>query len=718
MRLPKRRHLFLATVAVALLASGTAAWADTQQHRRSSQPDAEEVEAVVAQPASSTGSCGVERWSVKTGTDADASKITLQSTTPTTIANLGALAAPASLPANNRVLPTEATVYRLSATLTQYKLEADSDYHLVLSDGAGHTMIGEIPDPACVGASSPLLTSVQKARSEFDAKYNATGSFQTANVPVTVTGVAFFDFLHGQTGVAPNGVELHSVLDVQFGTGTTPAVPRPDHTVVVMMENRSYSDIIGAGTAPYINSLANTGATFTQSFGVSHPSEPNYLALFSGSTQGLTSDSCPHTYAGANLGAELIAKGLTFTGYSESMPSNGYTGCTSGTYARKHNPWVNFSNVPAASNLPFSSFPGSFSTLPTLSFVVPNLSDDMHDGTIAQGDAWLQQHLDAYAQWAKTHNSLLVLTWDEDDNSANNQIPTILFGAQVKTGSYAETIKHYNVLRTLEDAYGLTHAGAAATATPITDAWSTGGTANTVTVTKPGSQTSTVGVAASLQVNATDSATGQSLTYSASGLPTGLSINAASGLITGTPTAAGTSSVTITARDTTTASGSAVFTWTVNPAGGGCTGQLLGNPGFETGAPSPWSASSGVISASTSEAAHTGTWKAWLDGYGATHSDTLSQQVSIPAGCAATLSFWLHIDTAETGTTVFDTLSVKIGTTTLATYSNTGHNTGYTQHSINATAYAGQTVTITITGTEDFTKQTSFVLDDTTLNLA
>jgi hypothetical protein len=188
--------------------------------RHGPRPDHEETEKVVANPNSTTGSCGVERWSVKTGTDPDVGKINLQSTTPTTIAYLSSLPAPASLPANNRISPTETTVYQVHATLTEYKLEADSDYHLILRDSAGHTMIGEIPDPACVGSSSPLLTSIQKARAEFDAKYTPTGSFQNANVPVTVTGVGFFDFLHGQTGVAPNGVELHAVLDVQFGSGT------------------------------------------------------------------------------------------------------------------------------------------------------------------------------------------------------------------------------------------------------------------------------------------------------------------------------------------------------------------------------------------------------------------------------------------------------------------------------------------------------------------
>jgi phosphatidylinositol-3-phosphatase len=254
---------------------------------------------------------------------------------------------------------------------------------------------------------------------------------------------------------------------------TAGAVPRPDHVVVVVEENHSFASIIGnTAQAPYLNGLAAQGASFTRSFAITHPSEPNYLALFSGSTQGVTNDSCPHTFTTANLGRELIAAGLTFAGYSESMPSAGFTGCTSGTYARKHNPWVNFANVPGADNLTFASFPKTnFAALPSLSFVVPNLRDDMHDGTVAQGDRWLRTNLDAYAQWAKTHNSLLVVTWDEDDSSAANRIPTIFVGQRVKPGRYAEHVNHYNVLRTLEDAYGLPHAGASATATPVTDVW-------------------------------------------------------------------------------------------------------------------------------------------------------------------------------------------------------------------------------------------------------
>jgi hypothetical protein len=247
----------------------------------------------------------------------------------------------------------------------------------------------------------------------------------------------------------------------------------------------------------------------------------------------------------------------------------------------------------------------------------------------------------------------------------------------------------------------------------------------TVSVTNPGNQTSTQGTAISpLTVSATDSA-GKSLTFSATGLPAGLSISS-SGVITGTPTTAGSFSVTVTASSGT-ASGSATFSWTVNPVSGGCTAaQLLGNPGFETGSASPWTATAGVIDSSSSEAAHSGSWKAWLDGYGTTHTDTLAQQVTIPSTCkSATFAFYLHIDTAETTTTTqYDKLSVQVlnssGTVlaTLATYSNLNKATGYAVHSFSLAPYIGQTVSLKFTGTEDSSLQTSFVVDDTGLTVS
>jgi Zn-dependent metalloprotease len=236
-----------------------------------------------------------------------------------------------------------------------------------------------------------------------------------------------------------------------------------------------------------------------------------------------------------------------------------------------------------------------------------------------------------------------------------------------------------------------------------------------VTVANPGSQSGTVGTAKSLQMSASGGTA--PYTWSATGLPTGLSINASTGLISGTPSAAGTFSSTVTAHDSGTNSGSATFSWTIGTSGGGCSGQLLGNPGFETGSASPWSASSGVIDNSSGEAAHSGSWKAWMDGYGTTHTDTLSQSVTIPAGCTGTFSFYLHIDTSETTTTTaYDKLTVKAGTGTLATYSNLNHNTGYALKSF--TVAGGQTVSLSFSGVEDSSLQTSFVIDDTALNLS
>jgi acid phosphatase len=247
-------------------------------------------------------------------------------------------------------------------------------------------------------------------------------------------------------------------------------VPVFDHIVLVMFENHAYSQISGSSSAPTFNSLASQGAKFTQAYGVTHPSQPNYAAIFSGSTQGLTDDSCPHTYTGNNLGKQLIDAGRTFKGYSESMPSVGYTGCSSGLYQRKHNSWVNFSNVPAANNLRYADFPSSanYAGLPTVSFVTPNMCSDMHDCSVATGDTWLKNNLTAYATWAKTHNSLLVITFDEDNGGSSNHIFTAFVGAHTQVGTFSNQINHYNVLSTIESAYGLTHLNSAAA---ITNVW-------------------------------------------------------------------------------------------------------------------------------------------------------------------------------------------------------------------------------------------------------
>ncbi|MEU0151264.1 M28 family peptidase [Micromonospora fulviviridis] len=239
-------------------------------------------------------------------------------------------------------------------------------------------------------------------------------------------------------------------------------------------------------------------------------------------------------------------------------------------------------------------------------------------------------------------------------------------------------------------------------------------------VARGGSTTATVSTA-------TTSGSAQTVNLSATGAPSGVTVSFSPSSVTSGGSATMTVSVsatattgtfTITVTGTGSVSRSAGYTLTVTGTGGCTGGQLIGNSSFESGS-TPWTASSGVITNSSSQAARTGSYKAWLDGYGSSHTDTLSQSVSIPAGCSSyTLSFWLHIDTAENTTgTAYDKLTVQVGSATLATYSNLNAASGYAQRSFNLAAYAGQTVTLKWTGVEDASLQTSFVIDDVTLQV-
>jgi subtilase family serine protease len=246
---------------------------------------------------------------------------------------------------------------------------------------------------------------------------------------------------------------------------------------------------------------------------------------------------------------------------------------------------------------------------------------------------------------------------------------------------------------------------------------------NTVTVTNPGSQTGTVGTAASLQIKATDSASGQTLTYSATGLPAGLSISSTTGLISGTPTTAGSNSVTVTAKDTTGASGSASFTWTINSATGCTAAQLLGNPGFETGSISPWTSTAGVL-ADTADGvpAQAGSYLAWLDGYGEAHTDTLAQTVTIPSTCkSAVFTYWVEVNSTTTNTSnklvleVLNSSGTVVQTVAVATAANNGSS--YVEYSTNLGAYIGQKITVKFVGTEVNGGNTSFFEDSNAINV-
>lgn len=260
---------------------------------------------------------------------------------------------------------------------------------------------------------------------------------------------------------------------------------RPAHIVIVVEENHGYEQIINTENAPFINELAKEGLLFTNSQGVTHPSQPNYLALFSGSLQGTDGDECldkKSPLTTPNLGAALLQNGFTFTGFSESLPKAGSLVCDSEVskgydYARKHAPWVNWqggelkqNGLPDSPNQPFTSFPTDFNKLPTVSFVIPNEGNDMHnidiDGdtaAIKRADQWLKDHLSSYIEWAKKNNSLFILTFDEDDGGSmiHNHIPTLFVGDKIRVGTDSAAINHYSVLRSIETMYNLPLSGKA-----------------------------------------------------------------------------------------------------------------------------------------------------------------------------------------------------------------------------------------------------------------
>ena len=288
---------------------------------------------------------------------------------------------------------------------------------------------------------------------------------------------------------------LSTVAGMALAAGAA-AAPWPakapvfDHIVIVVEENKHADQIDRNPNASFLNELAATGATFGRMFAEEHNSEGNYFWLFSGSNQGVGfKDVIPaQPFDTDNLGQRLMASGRSFKGYAEDLPSIGSTAhsapalCIDCRYARKHVPWVSFANLPQATvNLRFADFPTDFTTLPTVAIVVPNLDNDMHDGAtlqrrIAAGDAWLRAKLKPYADWAKDHNSLLIVTFDESDDgddalgltdpgsdipARRNRIFTVFAGAHIRPGRYDEGrgITHVNILRTIEAMYGLPKSG-------------------------------------------------------------------------------------------------------------------------------------------------------------------------------------------------------------------------------------------------------------------
>src|SRR5258708_4046172 len=315
------------------------------------------------EPITATG-CGVERWSIKTGTDPAASQVNM---TPqdTTIQALGALPVPAGLGPGSARFPNtaEMQVFRLTnVTLGQYKLESDSDYHLDLNDGAGHTMITEIPSPSCV-SGGPWASMISASRAAFNAKYTPTGSFQAANVPVTITGVGFYDVPHGQSGAAPNYIELHAILSVCFpGTsvsgcsastpdfslaaspGTVSGASAASSITVTGSGGFSGSVSLSAGGLPagasvsFSPSSIAAGASSTLSLSAGSAAAGSYSVTITGTSGSITHTASVSWTIDGSTGGGVVNGGFetgTLSGWTSSGSTAVVTTAHSGTYAAR-----------------------------------------------------------------------------------------------------------------------------------------------------------------------------------------------------------------------------------------------------------------------------------------------------------------------------------------------------------------------------------------------
>jgi acid phosphatase len=316
-------------------------------------------------------------------------------------------------------------------------------------------------------------------------------------------------FNKAEEAVALGGYRLANLLDTTLDSHPAPALshplaahplpahfPVPSHIVIVIDENKGFGDVIGpAPKAPFINDLARRGASLNF-FAFHHPSQANYMELFAGDRLGVCADECPiGPFTAPNLGFALISAGKSFIGFAENLPANGARlGCHDALFRAKHAPWVDFANIPPSASKDFTAFPktnAGFASLPVVSLVIPNMIDDMHNGSgiaaqVATGNTWLQTNLSAYATWAETNNSLLIVTWDEDSSTSfethcptvinttppANHIATIIMGEHVIAGQKPpDRYNHHDLLRTILDMYGIAPFAGATTAKDITGIW-------------------------------------------------------------------------------------------------------------------------------------------------------------------------------------------------------------------------------------------------------
>ncbi len=255
-------------------------------------------------------------------------------------------------------------------------------------------------------------------------------------------------------------------------------VPRFGHVVVIVLENKARDEVLGNSHAPAFNSLASRYAVLSGYRGVTHPSLPNYLALVSGSTHGIRSDCTSCVVAGPSLADTLAASGRTWKTYAEDLPRPGFTGPFAGRYAKKHVPFLYFRSVLRRPErlrhvVPLSQLSRDLAAgrLPDFSLVVPNLCHDMHDCTVATGDAWLGRFLRPLLGSSRLGRGVVFVVFDESDG-ADARVPALALGSLVRPGSrFARSTSHYGLLRTIEDSWGLPRLGSSARVGPVTGIW-------------------------------------------------------------------------------------------------------------------------------------------------------------------------------------------------------------------------------------------------------
>ena len=380
-----------------------------------------------------------------------------------------------------------------------------------------------VPGPLAAATSTVITTSVNPVL--FGQSITFTAAVTTSGAGIPTGTVTFMDGATslGNANLNASGIATistsalsavsHSISAVYGGNvsfaasnspvitqivGQPPSIVRPDHIVILIEEDRA-ANALGDPNLPYFNQLASSGLVFSNSQGlntVDQLGEMNYLALFSGSTQGVIDDGRGYTFTGPNLGKSLNStSGLSFVSYAESLPADGsqVQQASDGThpdlYTRSYNAAAMFTDagngkINADVNKTFDSFKNlagmanTYANLPTVSFVIPNNLNNSHGSNDAapfatdpsvydllrhNADTWLQQNVDAYVQWARTHNSLLIITGDEGDRARTfaNGLTTIITGDPrlFVAGNDANAINHYNLLRTIEDMYGVAPLG-------------------------------------------------------------------------------------------------------------------------------------------------------------------------------------------------------------------------------------------------------------------